>query len=432
MKAAHSTPATPTTYAAYVGLDWAHREHAVACQDAATGERQEFVLANTPETLHQFCRELGQRYGGRPVAVGFEKTRGLLVNVLRQYPLLTLVPLNPASVHAYRQVTTPSGAKCDRKDAALMLDLLVRHDGQLPPELPDDPAVRQLAALCEERRVTVDSSTRLAQELRAKLRAYYPQALTLVGDELTTTLACDLLHRWPDLVAFQQSKAATVRNFLYGHRCRSAERVAECLAVHRDAVPGCTDEATVAALRLGVQRLVGQLRALQSSLRQVEKAIAQLFDSLPDAALFRSFPGAGPALAPRLLAAFGSNRDRYPTAGNLQCASGIAPVTEQSGDHEWVHFRWKRPHFLHQTFYEQAQASLKSSLWAQAYLKYRQAHDKHFRHSSVIRALAFKWQRLMHACWKTHTPYDESRYLDQLLRHNAPLCAYLPAQPTCS
>ena len=29
----------------------------------------------------------------------------------------------------------------------------------------------------------------------------------------------------------------------------------------------------------------------------------------------------------------------------------------------------------------------------------------------AIRALAFKWIRIMHACWKNKTPYDEARYL---------------------
>jgi hypothetical protein len=36
-------------------------------------------------------------------------------------------------------------------------------------------------------------------------------------------------------------------------------------------------------------------------------------------------------LAPRLLAAFGSQRERYANAAEVQGYSGIAPVTEQSG-----------------------------------------------------------------------------------------------------
>ena len=47
-----------------------------------------------------------------------------------------------------------------------------------------------------------------------------------------------------------------------------------------------------------------------------------------------SLPGAGPALAPRLLAAFDSQRARYGGAQEVQAYSGIAPVIERSGKKE--------------------------------------------------------------------------------------------------
>jgi Transposase IS116/IS110/IS902 family len=36
-------------------------------------------------------------------------------------------------------------------------------------------------------------------------------------------------------------------------------------------------------------------------------------------------------MAPRLIAAFGTQRNRYATASAIQCYAGIAPVTESSG-----------------------------------------------------------------------------------------------------
>jgi hypothetical protein len=36
--------------------------------------------------------------------------------------------------------------------------------------------------------------------------------------------------------------------------------------------------------------------------------------------------------------AFGTRRDRYQGAQEMQCYSGIAPVTQASGDSEWVPF----------------------------------------------------------------------------------------------
>ena len=55
----------------------------------------------------------------------------------------------------------------------------------------------------------------------------------------------------------------------------------------------------------------------------------------PDAQIFSSFPGAGPALAPRLLAAMGSDRCRFNSSAEVAEYSGIAPVTERSGKAKW-------------------------------------------------------------------------------------------------
>jgi hypothetical protein len=39
----------------------------------------------------------------------------------------------------------------------------------------------------------------------------------------------------------------------------------------------------------------------------------------------------------------------------------------------------------------------------------------------AVRALAFKWVRILYKCWETKTPYDESKYLNALKERNSPL-----------
>ena len=136
------------------------------------------------------------------------------------------------------------------------------------------------------------------------------------------------------------------------------------------------------------------------------------FDELarvhPDYALMNSFPGAGSALAPRLIAAMGSQRERYQTAQEIQCYSGIAPVVASSGQQRWVHWRWACPKFLRQTFHEWALHSIPYCPWAREYYEQQRAKGK--RHNTVIRALAFKWIRILFRCWKERTPYTEAIY----------------------
>jgi len=42
----------------------------------------------------------------------------------------------------------------------------------------------------------------------------------------------------------------------------------------------------------------------------------------------------------------------------------------------------------------------------------------------VIRALAFKWIRIVFRCWKSNTPYDESTYLKALKKRGSPLLKF--------
>jgi len=152
----------------------------------------------------------------------------------------------------------------------------------------------------------------------------------------------------------------------------------------------------------------GLLKQLIRAIESYDEKIDTLAREHPDYALIKSLPGAGPALTPRLIAALGSQRDRYQTAHEIQCYSGIAPVVASSGKQRWVHWRWCCPRFLRQTFHEWALHSVAYSPWARAYYDEQRAKGK--RRNTVIRSLAFKWIRIVFRCWKDHTPYNEAIY----------------------
>jgi len=125
------------------------------------------------------------------------------------------------------------------------------------------------------------------------------------------------------------------------------------------------------------------------------------------------------ALGPRLVAAFGSDRNRYESAAEVQKFSGVAPLTEKSGKTEWVHWRMACPKFVRQTFHEFAAASCQKSLWARAY--YAQQRKRGAEHHAAVRSLAYKWIRVLYRCWKDRVPYDEQVYLKSLQRHHSSL-----------
>lgn len=125
----------------------------------------------------------------------------------------------------------------------------------------------------------------------------------------------------------------------------------------------------------------------------------------------------------RLIAAFGTDRNRYPAADNLLTYAGIAPVMERSGQKQWVHWRWSAPTFLRQTFVEWAGETIRHSFWARAY--YQCQREKGKSHQMAVRALAFKWGRILYRLWQNNQPYDENRYLNALRKQKSPLLKFI-------
>jgi transposase len=424
-----ATTTSPLALAAFIGIDWADQEHAVCLSVAGSDQLEEFRLPHHPQALAEFVATLRARFHGQPVGIALEQTRGGLVHALLGHDHLVLYPVNPAAAQRYREVFAPSGAKDDPPDARLLRELLVKHRDHLRPWRPDTVTARQLAFLCEHRRALVNQATKLAQQMTAALKAYFPQALEWAGEKLASPLACDFLIRWPTLAALQKAKPQTVRAFYYGHHCRRADQVNKRLQQIQTAVPLSGDTAVIESHALLVVALARALRALLPGIATYDRAIAALFATHPDAALFESLPAAGAVMAPRLAAAFGTDRERFPDADSIAQLSGIAPVTRRSGATMKVQRRRARAKFLCQTFHEWSGLTIQFCEWARQYYEAQRAAGK--RHHAAVRALAYKWLRILWRCWRDRMAYDEEKYTAALRRHGSPLAARLsPAPPS--
>ncbi len=404
--------------AAYAGLDWGDQQHAVQLQPAGGGPVEQIDLAQRPDVLHAWVAELRRRFDGRPVGIAIEQRRGAVVHALMQYEFLVLYPVNPKALARYREAFHPSGAKDDPTDAALLLDLVQTHRAQLRPWRPETVAARKLQLLCEQRRKLVQHRVALTNRLTSLLKQYFPQALDWVGT-LDSRQGCDFLRKWSTLAAVQRARPTTMRRFYQQHNCRRAAVIDDRLAQIATAQPLTTDPAIVDTLSLAVQTYATQLRTLLDAFRTFDAAIATVFADHPDHDLFVSLPGAGPVCAPRLAAAFGTDRTRWQAASALQTHAGIAPGTVRSGKTCWVHHRFACPKFLKQTFHEYAGQSIRFSTWARRY--YDQQRGRGNSHHAALRALAFKWIRILFRCWQDRTPYDEATYLAALRRNGSPL-----------
>ena len=409
--------ASEPEWAAFAAIDWADQKNFWRLVPAGSQRYEQGELENTPESVEAWATALQQRFGGRPIALCLEQSRGALVYMLTQYPHLVLFPVHPTTAARYRETFCPSGAKSDPSDTASLLDLLIRHRERLRPLQPDTVETRLLHFLVEERRRTVDEKTRQSNRLTGYLKLYFPQILQWF-DDVTTPLVGDLLARWPSLEQLQRAHPGTLRRFFHGHNCRSQKLLEERITAISQAIPATQDQAVLEAGIMTTRGLVALLAALRGNIAAFDERIAELVRAHPDGALFASLPGAGPVLVPRLIAAFGTCRDRYQNADEMERYSGIAPVKKGSGKTELVHFRYACPKFLRQTFHEFASHSIGQSEWAKAYYEHIRNDEKKDHHPAV-RSLAYKWIRIIFRCWKDGKPYDERVYQKSLRRRGS-------------
>ena len=403
--------------AAFLALDWADEKHAYRLQVVGQSKIETGTLEQKPEVLGPWLAQLRERFGGRPIAVGLEQSRGALIHALMAYDFLVLYPIHPTTVAKYREAFKSSGAKNDPLDAGQILEILTKHQDRLHRLNPDTVETRLLGRLVEDRRKAVDLRTAHIQALGAALKEYYPQALELTHGNLSSRLAGDLLRKWPTFEDFQQAKPSTIKAFYYGHNVRRPEVIERVLALAEKSQALTTDPAIVESGRRLSQMYARLLQALNPAIEEYDQRIQRVFDAHPEAQLFSVLPGAGPVMAPRLLAFFGTDRSRYAAALNVQSFTGIAPVTKSSGKSRVVYARAACPKFDRQTFHEFSRLSVAHCQWARNYVQYYTAKGK--KYHAIIRALAYKWIRILFKCWQERTPYNDDQYMQTLKKRGS-------------
>jgi transposase len=413
---------TATNFAATIGLDWADKKHDLWIQPGDGGQPEHQVIEQTPEALHAWVAQMRVRFPKGRIALALETSRGAVISALGAYDFIVLFPLNPSMICSYRAAFCVSGAKDDQTDAMLQEEYVRLHWAKLRPLEPDTELTRKLAGLVENRRGLVGERTRLVNQLHSLIKTYYP-LMEVLFDDLTLPLVAHFLLKWPDLAAVQKAGPAVFRKFFYGHHCRSDKTMEERLQAIAKAQPLTRDPALIEPAVLKAQALAGMLQVLHQSIARMETLIEQTTDAHPDAALFRSFPAAGPAMAPRLLVAFGTRRDRFASAQEAQQFYGIAPVKKQSGQSKVIHMRQRCPKFARQTFHENASHAVRKEGWAKTF--YEQQRSLKKGHHAAVRSVAFKLMRIYFRCWQDRTCYDASRYEKALEKHGSPLVGLL-------
>ena len=305
----------------------------------------------------------------------------------------------------------------------LLCQYLNHYIEKLRPLRTESPLTRKLAALAQDRRRLVDQRTAHCNELKAVLKTYFPEVLKLEAARIYADFIIAFLLKYPNLIVAQKAGANKLRKLFYGvgTRAKAEKRVQlllEATALSNDSTLNETCSMRVTALAALIQTYNAQIRIYAAR-------IAEAVVEHEDYAIFKSLPGASDLTHSRMIAAMGDDRSRYADAGSLQAATGIAPLTTQSGKQRFVSARWACTKFLKQTFHEYAGLSIGSSKWAAAY--YKLQLDKGKSSQMAKRALAYKWQRIIFRCWQDRVPYDEAKYIQRLKKTGSPIYKLIEA-----
>jgi len=406
----------PSHFAAHIGLDWADRKHDICLKEVNDEQLSYEIISHTPEAIDDWALKLQKRFNNHPVAICLELKAGPIVYALLKYDFIVIFPIPPKALAKYREAFTQSGAKDDPTDAYLQLDYLLKHPTALKPLIPDNVETRILQRLVEDRRVLVSEKVRLTNRITAALKSYFPQALQWF-DDIDTQIFCDFIQQWPTFNQAKQARASTLTKFFKSHRSVRQNVIDKRIKAIKEAMPLTEDEGAIIPFERLVNVFVRQLSQTLIAIHEYDLEISERFKHHSEHNLFESFPGAGPVFGPRLLAAFGTNRERFNSADEVNRLSGVAPVLKRSGNYTWTHWRYSCPKFLRQTFVEWANQSIRYSFWAREFYDAKRAKGK--SHQATLRVLAFKWIRIMFSCWKNKMPYDESAYLFALKKRKA-------------
>jgi hypothetical protein len=245
--------------------------------------------------------------------------------------------------------------------------------------------------------------------------------LTLRLPDMRTEMVGAFLLRWSELSALKGVRRKTLLKFFRAHNAHRQAMLETRLDAIKEAAPLTTAAAVINSSALMVKARAAQLQTTLTAVKEFAQQIAALGEAHEDCELFASLPGAGRIYASRLLTAMGSNRQRWASADELLRFSGVAPVVERSGKSSWTRWRYFCPKFLRQAFVEYAGESIRHSEWARAFYVAQKAKGK--SHQAAVRALAYKWIRIIWKCWQMRTKYDEARYIECLRKKGSALVA---------
>ncbi|MCH7612736.1 MAG: IS110 family transposase, partial [Candidatus Marinimicrobia bacterium] len=334
----------------------------------------------------------------------------------------TVYAINPKAVDRYRDRYRVSKAKDDFFDALVLANIIRTDRNRHRPIVPASDLVRELKILTQDREKLGQGKTKLTNQLRSCLKAYYPEVCHLFS-ELASPSAFTFLKLFPTWEDLNRKSEKQILQLLKKQKVNNPSLLKKIIH-HAQIAPIPIDPVLKRAKSRQMIAIVEQLTSLYNQMKEYDREIKRLLEKHPDKDIFLSLPGAGDNLASRILSHLGDDRSRYQCVGEVRPLAGVAPVTKQSGNYMSVRFRYGCRKPFRNALQLFAFCSLTRSQWAYHY--YQKHREMGKTHNHALRLLADKWLKIIFSMWKKHIVYDERIFLSDSMKHAMNQRNYIP------
>lgn len=386
----------------FVGLDVAKEVHWACAIDQDARPVLSRGVNNDPDGIAELMSEI-EALDADEVTVALDLLGGIatLVCAMVAAAGFRLVHVPGLSVNRARQGMRGGENKSDPRDAATIAELArTRRDlRSVDAENEIDVDIRLLVG---RRREIVQDQTRRLARLRDLLASLFPALERRIDVTTKTGLAFLSLYAAPhDLRAARAASVAKKVTRTATHLRGVPQLVEDAIALARAQTLDVPGAATRARL---VRELAAEALAARDASAKVDRDIAELLSTHPDAALIQSLPGMGVVLTAELIANMGDIR-RFRSADALAAASGLTPVLRQSGKSYAIRRANSGDKALKRVFYQSAFVAL-GHPESKAFYDRKRREGK--RHNQAVIALARRRINVVWAMLTTRQPFTEN------------------------
>lgn len=265
------------------------------------------------------------------IIVGFESTGPYmepLVQFLRSKPGVRLVQVNPMHTKRLKELTGNSPLKTDRKDPKVIADI-IELGHALTVVIPDGPAA-ELRRLTQGRERTIESRTRLFNQLQGLLVISFPEFLQVMKD-VKSASAQHLLRHYPtaqDILALgEPALAAVLRKVSRG---KIKEDRARALFLAANESVGIRDGKS--SMLLEIELMLDTIASYDRFVDRSEAEMDRHLEQIPYSRVILSLKGIGPVTAAGLIGEVG-DFTKFGTISEVMKLAGLDLYEVSSGKH---------------------------------------------------------------------------------------------------